>query len=112
MNNETNTGIDLSFLRVGDTVRLSICVYAEITVCYCNGGDYFVRFAVIDPIDGKRMSTNWNEGDTYCCRAGWPRNGKLSNWGTPWDIVEIIKPPIHVLQDRIKELEHKLGEKI
>ncbi len=95
--------IDLSTLRKGDIVTFDCGVRGIITVCYQNGSCYFVRWE----FEPDRKKT-WSGGDSWCCSTMWNKNGMMASSPGPFDIIDIIKPPLEELQDKITRLEQRL----
>lgn len=95
--------INLEHLRVGDTMIFADGTQGICTVSYNNGGTRFIRWAV----PGK----DWSESDAHCCEAMANLDGRhYANSQHPKDIVDIIKPPLHELQDEIQRLRAAISE--
>jgi hypothetical protein len=101
--------VNLEYLRVGDTMIFADGTQGICTVSYNNGGSRFIRWAV----PGK----DWSESDAHCCQAMMPVNGRRgyvkldeSYSEHPKDIVDIVKPPLHELQDENERLRLTLAQ--
>lgn len=107
-------GVDLSTLRVGDTIVFADGTRGVCSVSYQNGSGYFIRWDVYDE-NGKRRG--WSGTDSYCCFTCLGKTGRHDEgmqggcvWERPKDIIDITKPPPHELQDKVSYLRAKLPE--
>ena len=100
--------VDMKIARKGDYILFANGVKGQITVIYPNGG-YFLRW---DEFDANGKKQPWSGSDSHCCWTAYPANARTGYKDTselyvpaPYDIVEIMKPPLEELQDEIEKLQ-------